>query len=106
MITLNLNSIEDEAVKAAFKQLLDQLNSKELLSGEWDYIEYTFPTCSGTVFQLNHRLKFKPVDIIELHRDSALTVTYTKNLFTQTTVYLTATGSGVLRILVGKQKRG
>lgn len=105
-ITLNLNNITDAPTKQALEQLVEQLNNTEILAGSWDYVEYTVPQSTAVVFQLNHRLKFKPTDIIELHRDSTLTVTYDKTKFTPTTVYLTATGSGALRFLVGKQKRG
>lgn len=107
MITLNLNGVQDPDVKQAFKQLVEQLNDKEMLKGEWDYVEYTVPQSTAVVFELNHRLKFKPTDIIELHRDSTLTaVTFNKNKFTPTTVYATITGSGTIRFLVGKQERG
>ena len=106
MITLNLNNIKDTDVKQAFEQLVEKLNAKVMLDGEWDYIEYSVPSSSGTIFKLNHRLKFKPTDIIELHRDSTLTaLTFDKTKFTPTTVYFTATGSGVIRFLVGKQNR-
>jgi hypothetical protein len=107
MITLNLNLIKDEATKQALEQLVEQLNAIEVLKGGYVYVEYTFPQSTSGIFRLNHGLKFKPADIIELHRASTLTaVTYDINLSTPTTVYLTVTGSGVLRFLVGKQKRG
>lgn len=106
-ITLNLNNIEDINIKQAFEQLVEQLNNTEILAGSWDYVEYTIPQSTSVVFQLNHRLKFKPTDIIELHKDSTLTsVVYDKTKFTPTTVYFTASGAGALRFLVGKQKRG
>lgn len=105
MITLNLNNIENLDVKQALEQLVEQLNKKTLLDGEWDYLEYKIPSSTSIVFELNHRLKFKPTDIIELHRDSTITsLTFNKDRFTPTTVYFTATGSGNLRFLVGKQK--
>lgn len=107
MISVDLNNVNDIATKQAFERLIEQLNQKTILTGSWDYVEYTFPTVTSTIFELNHRLKFKPTDIIELHRDSSLSsVTYDKNKFTQTTVYLTVTGSGTIRFLVGKQNRG
>ena len=105
MITLNLNNIEDLDVKQALEQLVEQLNKKTILDGEWDYIEYTIPQSTSVVFELNHRLKFKPTDIIELNRDSTITsLTFNKDRFTPTTVYFTATGIGSFRFLVGKQK--
>lgn len=107
MITLNLNNIKDNDVKQALEQLVEQLNGTEILKGSWDYVEYDIPQSTSVVFRLNHRLKFRPTDIIELYRDPLLTsVTYNNNLSTPTTVYLTATGRGVLRFLVGKQNRG
>lgn len=107
MINLNLNNIKDNDVKQALEQLVEQLNGIEILKGSWDCIEYTVPQSTAVVFELNHRLKFKPTDIIELHRDSTLTtVTFDKTKFAPTTVYFTATGRGVIRFLVGKQKRG
>lgn len=107
MITVNLNNIKDQDVKQAMEQLVEQLNKAEFLKGSWDYIEYSFPQSTAKVFELNHRLKFKPTDIIELHKDSTLTsVVYDKNKFTPTTVYITATGIGSIRLLVGKQNRG
>jgi hypothetical protein len=106
-IVLNLNNITDAPTKQALEQLVEQLNNTEILAGSWDYVEYTVPQSTAVVFQLNHRLKFKPTDIIELHKDATLTsVVYNKDKFTPTTVYFTATGSGALRFLVGKQKRG
>jgi hypothetical protein len=105
MITLNLNNIKDLDVKQALEQLVEDLNRKTILDGEWDYLEYSVPQSTSIVFELNHRLKFKPTDIIELHKDSTITsLTYNKDKFTPTTVYFTATGKGALRFLVGKQK--
>lgn len=107
MITLNLNNIKDLDVQQALERLVEQLNRKTILDGEWDFIEYTFPPSTAQVFELNHGLKFKPTDIIELHKDSTLSsIVYDKNKFTPTTVYITATGSGSIRLLVGKQNRG
>jgi hypothetical protein len=105
-ITVDLGNIKDQDVKQALEHLVEQLNLKKLLLGDWDVIDYTFPSVTAVDFELNHGLKFKPTDIIELHRDSTLSVTYNSTKFTPTTVYLTATGSGNLRFLVGKQIRG
>lgn len=105
MIRLNLANITDVAVKEAFEVLLQQLNSTELLRGEWDFIEYTFTT-SGVPCMINHRLKFTPIDIIEIHRDAGLSLTFDKTKFTQTTVYVTPAGIGTARFLVGKHNRG
>jgi len=105
MINLNLNNIKDLDVKQALEQLVEKLNQKTILGGEWDYLEYSIPQSASVVFELNHRLKFRPTDIIELNRDSTITsLTFNKDRFTPTTVYFTATGIGVLRFLVGKQK--
>lgn len=105
MITLNLNNIKDLDVQQALEQLVEQLNRKTILDGEWDYLEYNIPQSTSVVFELNHRLKFKPTDIIELHRDSTITsLVFNKDRFTPTTVYFTASGTGSLRLLVGKQK--
>lgn len=105
MITLNLNNIKDLDVQQALEQLVEQLNRKIILDGEWDYLEYTIPQSTSIVFELNHRLKFKPTDIIELHKESTITsLTFNKDRFTPTTVYFTASGQGALRFLVGKQK--
>lgn len=105
MITLNLNNIKDLDIQQALEQLVEQLNRKTILDGEWDYLEYNIPQSTSVVFQLNHRLKFKPTDIIELHRDSTITsLTFNKDRFTPTTVYFTASGEGAFRFLVGKQK--
>lgn len=104
MITLNLGNIKDPAVAQALESLVEQLNDQVITQGQWDYIEYTVP--ASAIYELNHGLKFKPTDIIELHRDSTLAVVFNKNKFTPTTVYFTATGSGVIRFYVGKHKRG
>ena len=105
MINLNLNNIKDLDVKQALEQLVEKLNQKTILDGEWDYLEYSIPQSTSVVFELNHRLKFRPTDIIELNRDSTITsLTFNKDRFTPTTVYFTATGIGALRFLVGKQK--
>lgn len=107
MIDLNLTNIQDSAVKQAFESLVEQLNSVELLRGQWDYIEYTFNFTVATQVRLNHRLKFRPTDIIELHRDPDITtLTFDKQLSTPTTVYFTANGTGTFRALVGKHNKG
>lgn len=81
------------------------MNDTEILRGEWDFIEYNF-TVTGVPSMLNHRLKFAPTDIIMLWCDSSLSLNFTKTKFTQTTVYVTPTGTGVARFLVGKHNRG
>jgi hypothetical protein len=103
MITLDLNNVKDGDIKQAFERLLEQLNAKTVLLGDWKHIEYNAPA-SGN-YHLNHGLKFKPTDIIVLY-DATASVVFDHTLFTPTTVYLTVTGPGVIRFLVGKQNRG
>lgn len=107
MIELNLTNIQDSAVRQAFESIVEQLNSVEILRGQWDYLEYTFNFSTATQVRLNHRLKFRPTDIIELHVDSGITaLTFDKQYFTPTTVYFTANGAGTFRVLVGKHNKG
>ncbi|MFN3453440.1 MAG: hypothetical protein ACK41T_00670 [Pseudobdellovibrio sp.] len=108
MINLNLSYIKDNSVKEAFEMLLLQLNSLELLKGDWDCIEYVFiNNGTTTTHQINHRLKFKPIDIIILYQDSTLSdVVFNIDKFTPTTVSAIPTGFGKIRFLVGKQNRG
>lgn len=105
MIRLFYEVISDSKVREVVKSLVDSLNQKVWLRGQWQFKEVDI-SGSVTNHPIAHSLGFKPKDIVLLHNGSPVTVTFEYEDFDKNHVYVTTNGSTKLRFFVGQYQEG
>ena len=106
MIRVQLDGIEDDKTKEALRKIVEEINSFPILKGTWQFIEFT--TASGAISgqRFNHRLGFKPLDVILLSTTGGATVTWSYADFTSTTIKVSTSAPTTVRAFIGSYKEG
>ena len=100
MIEAFVDTIADQAVKDAFRRVLQQLNAIPQIKGTWRFIEIPL-TAAVTNRRITHGLGFRPKDVIHLSNSGGATVTYHYDSFTRDYIQITTSAATTIRALVG-----
>lgn len=100
-IQIQLDQVADKAVSKALETVRDEFNSETLLRGEWKFFEIRF-TAAVTNFKYQHRLGFKPLDVLQTSKTGAGALTWNYDTFDKDYLNVTTTGPCVVRAFVGR----
>lgn len=100
MRPLSISRIEEPQVRDNFKVIEDELSRSPIANGEWRLYDKVYES-TGT-FQLNHKLGFKPLDIIITHQAATVSVDLTGA--SEFTIAIMVTVPGRVRFLLGRMK--
>lgn len=100
-----LKDIEDEYTRENFKRLSDFIAEFPLFRGNFKFFEISIPR-AVTNWKVTHGLSFIPTDIIVTQITGGTTVTWNYELFTRTSLDLTATAACTIRAFIGAYREG
>ena len=100
MIKLLRKEIEDNYLQENFLRIEREINSQDLLRGQWKFFELDFSK-SVTNFRFQHRLPFLPKDVIQTSLTGVGALTFNYDLFTKEHLDVSTTGPCVVRFFVG-----
>jgi len=100
LIQFRLDEIQDPIVRENFQKILEQFRTVPYLKGKWQFAELEF-TAAATNFKFQHRLGFRPKDVILTSKTGSATVTFNYDSFTNTHIDITVSAATTIRFFFG-----
>ena len=100
MIKLLRKEIEDNYLQENFLRIEKEVNSQDILRGQWKFFEVEF-TKSIANFKFQHRLTYLPKDVILTSTKGTGVASFDFDLVTATHLDITTTGPCIIRFFVG-----
>lgn len=97
---LKIDAIKDPKIREAFQLIKEEFDRQFFNRGLWQFFEITV-TGSVTNYRYQHRLGFKPKDILQTSLTGTGALTWNYDQFDDTYLDLTTTDSCVVRLFAG-----
>lgn len=98
---LLLQGIKDLVLRENFKMVETSLNSEPLLRGNFKFFEITVESLV-TNLRYQHRLGFRPLDVITTYVSDQESVIWNFSEFTDEFLDITTTGACTIRAFIGR----
>ena len=101
---LFVDEVEDRYARENFRKILEVLKVDSLLQSDFTHYEFEFPV-AVTDQDIQHKLNFIPLDLIQTYLTPGVTVSWIYDKFTRDTIRLTTSGACRIRFFIGSYKK-
>jgi len=99
-LELILKDIDDPYIQENFSRLRRFIDDQPILAGNWQFFQLDIPSAQADL-RFQHKLGFRPKDVIVLSVDGDKRVDFRFDLFTKDFIFLSTQGAACIRFLLG-----